>query len=80
MDAEGNKAARSEIAMIKVVAPNAALKIVDRAIQTFGGAGVSPDFPLAKYWAEARALRIADGPDEVHLESVARNELKKYEN
>lgn len=80
MDAAGNKAARSEIAMIKVVAPNAALKIVDRAIQTFGGAGVSPDFPLAKYWAEARALRIADGPDEVHLESIAKNELKKYEN
>ncbi|HEX8567875.1 MAG TPA: acyl-CoA dehydrogenase family protein [Pyrinomonadaceae bacterium] len=80
MDAAGNKAARSEIAMIKAVAPNAALKIVDRAIQTFGGAGVSPDFPLAKYWAEARALRIADGPDEVHLESVAKNELKKYEN
>jgi acyl-CoA dehydrogenase len=79
MDAAGNKAARSEIAMIKVVAPNAALKIVDRAIQTFGGAGVSPDFPLAKYWAEARALRIADGPDEVHLESIAKNELKKYE-
>ena len=79
MDAEGNKAARSEIAMIKVVAPNVALKIVDRAIQTFGGAGVSPDFPLAKYWAEARALRIADGPDEVHLESIAKNELKKYE-
>ena len=80
MDAAGNKAARSEIAMIKVVAPNVALKIVDRAIQTFGGAGVSPDFPLAKYWAEARALRIADGPDEVHLESIAKNELKKYEN
>jgi len=80
MDAAGSKAARSEIAMIKVVAPNAALKIVDRAIQTFGGAGVSPDFPLAKYWAEARSLRIADGPDEVHLESIAKNELKKYEN
>jgi acyl-CoA dehydrogenase len=79
MDAAGNKAARSEIAMIKVVAPNVALNIIDRAIQTFGGAGVSADFPLAKYWAEARALRIADGPDEVHLESVAKNELKKYE-
>ena len=79
MDADGNKAARSEIAMIKVVAPNVALKIVDREIQTFGGAGVSPDFPLAKYWVEARALRIADGPDEVHLEAVAKNELKKYE-
>ncbi|MDQ4123311.1 MAG: acyl-CoA dehydrogenase family protein [Acidobacteriota bacterium] len=80
MDAAGNKAARSEIAMIKVVAPNVALKIVDRAIQTFGGAGVSPDLPLAKYWAEARSLRIADGPDEVHLEAIAKNELKKYEN
>ena len=79
MDAAGNKAARGEIAMIKVVAPNVALKTVDRAIQAFGGAGVSPDFPLAKYWAEARALRIADGPDEVHLESVAKSELKKYE-
>lgn len=79
MDKAGNKAARNEIAMIKVIAPNAALKIVDSAIQAFGGAGVSADFPLAKYWAEARALRIADGPDEVHLEAVAKNELKKYE-
>jgi acyl-CoA dehydrogenase len=80
MDAAGNKSARNEIAMIKVVAPNVALKIVDRAIQAFGGAGVSADFPLAKYWTEARALRIADGPDEVHLNSIAKNELKRYEN
>jgi acyl-CoA dehydrogenase len=77
MDTVGNKQARSEIAMIKVVAPNIALKIVDRAIQLFGGAGVTTDFPLAKYWTEARALRIADGPDEVHLETVAKIELKK---
>lgn len=80
MDAEGNKAARREISMIKVVAPNVALKIIDRAIQTFGGAGVAADFPLAKYWADVRTLRIADGPDEVHLESIAKSELKKYEN
>lgn len=77
MDTVGKKAARNEIAMIKVVAPNVALKIVDRAIQTFGGAGVTTDFPLAKYWTEARALRIADGPDEVHLETIAKGELKK---
>lgn len=77
MDAVGNKAARAEIAMIKVVAPNVALKIIDRAIQAHGGAGVSDDFPLAKYWSEARVLRIADGPDEVHLESIAKMELKK---
>ena len=77
MDTRGGKAARAEIAMIKVVAPNVALKIVDRAIQTFGAAGVGDDFPLAKYWTEARALRIADGPDEVHLESIAKLELKK---
>lgn len=79
MDLAGNKAARNEIAMIKVVAPKAALKIVDCAIQAFGGAGVCQDFPLAHYWAEARTLRIADGPDEVHLEAIAKNELKKYE-
>ncbi len=78
MDTVGSKAARAEIAMIKVVAPNVALKIVDRAIQTFGGAGVCDDFPLAKYWTEARALRIADGPDEVHLESIAKAELRKH--
>lgn len=79
MDTAGNKAARGEIAMIKVVAPRLAQKIVDRAIQVYGGAGVSSDFPLAKYWSEARVLRIADGPDEVHLETTAKLELKKGE-
>ncbi len=78
MDTEGNKAARREIAMIKVVAPSVALAVLDRAIQTFGGAGVSDDFPLARMWANARTLRIADGPDEVHLDQLARDELRQY--
>jgi acyl-CoA dehydrogenase len=78
MDAVGNKAARSEIAMIKVVAPNVALKVLDRAIQAHGGGGVSEDFILASAWANARTLRIADGPDEVHIESIARRELARY--
>ena len=78
MDAAGNKAARDEIAMIKVVAPNVALSVIDRAVQAHGGAGVSEDFPLASMWAHARTLRLADGPDEVHLEAIARAELKKY--
>src|SRR6185436_3564262 len=79
MDTCGNKAARREIAMIKVVAPNVALAVLDRAVQAHGGAGVSEDFPLASMWANARTLRRADGPDEVHTEAVARMELKKYE-
>jgi len=77
MDTVGNKAAKSEIAQIKVVAPRMALRVLDRAIQSHGGAGVSDDFPLAKAWAHARTLRLADGPDEVHLESIAKIELTK---
>lgn len=80
MDTEGNKAARREIAMIKVVAPNVALSVLDRAIQTFGAAGVSEDFPLARMWAHARTLRLADGPDEVHLDQLARDEIRRYRN
>jgi acyl-CoA dehydrogenase len=75
METAGNKAARKEIAMIKAVVPQMALKIIDRAIQVHGGAGVSQDTPLANFWIYARSLRIADGPDEVHLESVARHEI-----
>jgi acyl-CoA dehydrogenase len=78
MDTLGNKAARAEIAMIKVVAPNMALTVLDRAIQAHGGAGVSDDFFLAAAWANSRTLRLADGPDEVHREAVARLELGKY--
>jgi acyl-CoA dehydrogenase len=77
MDVAGNKAARAEIAMIKVVAPNAALSVLDRAMQVFGGAGVCADFPLAQAWAAQRALRIADGPDAVHLDAIAKLELNK---
>jgi acyl-CoA dehydrogenase len=78
MDEVGNKAARAEIAMIKVVAPNVAQKVIDRAIQVCGGGGVSQDFHLAYAFARARAIRLADGPDEVHRETVAKIELKKY--
>lgn len=76
MDTAGNKAARNEIAMIKAVVPRMALKVIDRAIQAFGGAGVCQDHPLAQFWIYARTLRIADGPDEVHLESIAKMELR----
>ena len=77
MDTAGNKKARAEIAMIKVVAPNMALRVIDRAIQAHGGAGVCDDFGLAQAWAHARTLRLADGPDEVHTRAVARLELRK---
>jgi acyl-CoA dehydrogenase len=78
MDTVGNKVAKAEIAMIKVVAPNMALQVLDRAIQALGAAGVSDDFPLAAHWANARTLRLADGPDEVHKAAIAKMELKKY--
>jgi acyl-CoA dehydrogenase len=78
MDTVGNKAARAEIAMIKVIAPNVALRVIDRAIQAHGGAGVSQDTFLAYAWAHARTLRLADGPDEVHREAIAKLELAKY--
>jgi acyl-CoA dehydrogenase len=78
MDTVGNKAARGEIAMIKVVVPNMALRVVDRAVQAHGAAGVSQDFPLAAAWAHARTIRLADGPDEVHRTAIAKLELAKY--
>lgn len=77
MDTVGNKASRAEIAMIKVVAPNLALRVIDRAIQAHGGAGVCQDFELAAMWANSRTLRLADGPDEVHRQSIAKLELTK---
>jgi acyl-CoA dehydrogenase len=77
MDTVGNKEARAEIAMIKVVAPNMTLRVLDRAIQAHGGAGVSQDTFLAAAWAGVRTLRMADGPDEVHMEAIAKNELRK---
>jgi acyl-CoA dehydrogenase len=77
MDTVGNKDARAEIAMIKVVAPNVTLRVLDRAIQAHGAAGVSQDTFLAHAWANSRTLRLADGPDEVHLESIAKLELRR---
>ncbi len=80
MDTVGNKEARSEIAMIKVIAPNLALDVIDRAVQVHGGGGVSDEFHLAYAWAHARTLRLADGPDDVHLASIAKQELRKHGN
>jgi acyl-CoA dehydrogenase len=78
MDRRGNKAALKEIAMIKVAVPNMACQVLDWAIQAHGGAGVSGDFPLAAAWANARTLRLADGPDEVHRNQIAKLELGRY--
>jgi acyl-CoA dehydrogenase len=78
MDIAGNKAAQKEIAMIKVVAPNVACEVIDQAIQLFGGAGVSDDFGLGWLYANSRTLRIADGPDEVHRNHIAKLELSRY--
>jgi acyl-CoA dehydrogenase len=77
MDTVGNKQARGEIAMIKVVVPRMALRVLDRAIQAHGAAGVCDDFPLASAWAHCRTIRLADGPDEVHREAIAKLELSK---
>jgi acyl-CoA dehydrogenase len=78
IDEVGTKAARAEIAMIKVVAPNMAQKVVDRAIQVCGAGGLSQDFHLAYAYARARSIRILDGPDEVHRETIAKMELRKH--
>jgi acyl-CoA dehydrogenase len=78
MDTVGNKIARREIAMIKVIAPNVAGKVLDWAIQAHGGGGVSGDFPLAFLWAHSRTLRFADGPDEVHRAAIAKLELARH--
>lgn len=79
MDTVGNREARMEIAAIKVAAPDVALRILDRAVQVHGAGGVSQDFPLARYWAHLRTLRLADGPDEVHKRTIARFELAKHD-
>ena len=77
VDEHGGRGARPHIAMIKVAVPNMTLAVIDRAIQAHGGAGICDDFGLAKAWTQARTLRIADGPDDVHLRTVARAELGK---
>jgi acyl-CoA dehydrogenase len=77
IDRHGAKGARTEIAAIKVIAPRVACSVIDRAIQVHGAAGIGDDFPLAYFYAFARALRMTDGPDEVHLRSVAREELRR---
>jgi acyl-CoA dehydrogenase len=79
MDSIGNKAARDAISQIKVAVPNMALRVIDRAIQMHGAAGVGQDFPLAALWTSQRTLRLADGPDEVHRRVIARKELAKYQ-
>jgi acyl-CoA dehydrogenase len=78
MDTVGNKVAKTEIAMIKVLAPIVAQQVIDWAIQAHGAGGVSDDFPLAQLWAHNRTLRLADGPDEVHRNAIAKLELAKY--
>jgi acyl-CoA dehydrogenase len=78
MDVAGKKEARQEISMIKVMAANMVMRVLDRAIQLYGAAGVSDDFPIARAWRDSRALRIADGPDEVHRQTIARRELRKW--
>ncbi len=78
MDVAGNKTAKAEIAMIKVVAPSMACKVIDWAMQVHGGAGMCQDFPLAYYYTQARTLRFADGPDEVHRNAIAKMEIGKY--
>ncbi len=78
MDTAGKKEARQEISMIKVMCANMVMQVLDRAIQLYGAAGVSDDFPIARFWRNSRALRIADGPDEVHRQTIARRELRKW--
>jgi acyl-CoA dehydrogenase len=78
MDTAGKKEARQEISMIKVMCANMVMTVLDRAIQLYGAAGVSDDFPIARFWRNSRALRIADGPDEVHRQTIARRELRKW--
>ncbi len=78
LDREGFKGAKGQIAAAKVAAPNAALRVLDASVQAHGGAGVSQDFMLSRLWSHARTLRIADGPDEVHLQTLAKLELARH--